>query len=153
MPAAVKRESILADIKTQLDGINQAGGYRLDVAYVTRSWVPPGDLKSNQYPCLEILDDTELPLYHGRRAMYDFTILIYGFIHRTKKQQADSSEDLSERTNKLIRDVKDALLVDPTRGGVATNTTFGMSDTAYAEEDGNFELPVIVRYPELETAR
>jgi len=153
MADPVKRESILDDIETQLNTISQANGYRLDVARVTRQWIPPGDIKPDEFPCLEILDDVEPPFYHGQRVVYEFTVLIYGFIKRTKKQQTDSSENLSQRLNKLLRDVKDVLLVDPRRNGVAMNTTFGTSDTSYAEEDGVFELPVKVKYREFEEAR
>lgn len=122
MVSDVERENILDNIVTTLQGIQEgyamptgvSGTYNYTPVRVTRenvSW----DECDWGYPTYVVLDGDENISYFGKRATNFFSVLLRCY------NKFEKGTDRSVKLNKMIKDVRTALLDDPSRGGYAAN--------------------------------
>lgn len=111
---STKRELILANLITTLEGITTGEGYSMTVRKVSRQFQMPDQV--NDFPWLYVYSEDERlthePDFEERSI---WTVGILGYI---KLQQSLKSTEME----KLIGDVKKVVMVDTTRGGNCTST-------------------------------
>ena len=111
---ATKRELILQDLISTLQSITTANGYALNVQNVDRHiehWE-----KVAEFPALFVVSgDERIEHKPGLTERANWSVGIVGYVK--------SEDQKSQEVEKLIGDVKKAVMVDTTRGGNATATT------------------------------
>ena len=116
MPAS-KRELIMVDLKTVLEGITTGNGYNWDVAKVERMVGEPEYLDdvitTFPNPTIYLIEGIEEIEYLPSQKMNTLTIIIVGCIPRVS----------AANINGFIQDVRQAIGLDTQRGGNATSTT------------------------------
>lgn len=142
-----KREEILANIETTLAGITTANGYNFDVKEVSRKFIAFS--QTQKFPTLIILagDERLEPQTNLEyTAFFEFGIL--GYVKAAKDIANEGL--LSKELEKLIQDVKKALVMDVHRGHPEyVGMTWLRRVGSYADWDntiGIFELIGEVEY-------
>ena len=113
-----KRELILQNLKTTLEGINGEGPYWTEVKKVRRVPYVPTEFEGEEKPGLLIIatgepeDIENQPGYHDKR---DLKVGIVGVMDRPQ-------DDIGTAVNRFMKDVGIAVMADVTRGGHATQT-------------------------------
>ena len=111
---STKRELILANLKTALEGITTGNGYSVTVQEVSRTmkhWE-----KVSEFPVLYVVAGDERIAHHPglqERAVWEVGIVGY----------VKSEDEKSEEVEKLVGDIKKIVMVDTTRGGHAVACT------------------------------
>ncbi len=132
------REKILKNIKTTLEGVTVANGYRNTIQAVRR-W----DKRSNPIdptPSITIAvgeenkDPIPNPLY---------TCRLNVFLDVWIRQNETDATPTDEKITSLVGDIEKALMVDNTRGGNAVDTDLKGS-TPFDYPDGKFTSGVVV---------
>jgi hypothetical protein len=153
----IDRENILEDIVTTLQGIDTRNDYYMDVrnSSVTRILKPYREVTESDLPMLIISDGSESFNYEtmGKRVTNFFSVIIRGIV--------EDQQNPSQELNKLIADVKKALLVDLRRGidsssqPNASNTKLIRIDTdeGLAFPRAVFEMEILIEYHTLDTTR
>ncbi len=116
MADQTERDAILDDIEDTLNDIKQGDVYNYTPAKVTRESLPFDSV--DLFPTYMILDGPEGYLYFGKRVVNSFTVIIR-CIHRSER-----GKDYSEKINKMIKDVRTALVQDVECGGTSANLEF-----------------------------
>ncbi len=147
MASQTERDAILDNIESTLNAITQGETYNYTPAKVTREALPFDAI--DLYPTYLILDGPEGFAYFGKRIVNHFTVLIR-CIHRSERGQ-----DYSEKINKMIKDVRHALVQDVERGGTASNTivTEIQTDEGWLVPICSVEISLRVEYLTLEVFR
>ena len=147
MASQTERDAILDNIEDTLSAIKQGEVYNYTPAKVTREALPFDSV--DLFPTICIIDGPESFSYYGKRVVNRFTVLIR-CIHKSER-----GKDYSEKINKMIKDVKYALVQDIERGGHASNTIFGevQTDEGWLVPLATCELTVIIDYLSLEEHR
>lgn len=136
---STKRELILTNLKTALEGITTGNGYSVTVQDVSRTLVHWE--KVAEFPDLYIIAGkekiTHLPGHYERCV---WAIGIVGYVK--------SETEKSELVEGLIGDVKKIVVVDGTRGGNATSTLVDEADdvSIMLSPYGIFEIELSIVY-------
>lgn len=132
------KEAILQNLKTTLEGIAVADGYRVDVQGVYRFRIAPWDVVT---PALSIVgvreDKTPIEGYPPRMDV-QLTCIVTGLVSQ------DPVEDSEELHNALMLDVEAAVQVDTSRGGYALDTTVVGTDVELGFDDRPFGVDSVV---------
>ena len=147
MATTPERESILNNIVEVLQTMKQGDTYNYTPAKVTREPLDYDQIE--QYPSYIILDGPESFDYYGKRVINSFLVMIRGFNYGEK------GFDSSTKLNKMIKDVKNVLVLDVTRGGYASNTeVLGVeSDQGVLAPYIIFEMTLRISYLSIEVYR
>lgn len=107
-------ERIMDHIVSTLEAILISNGYKLDVAKVDRIKKPPKQL--TQFPYLMVgMNNEPEDFENNKQKNLDLDVTILGWV-----RSADSSKP--DDTSLLVAEIKRALVVDQTRGGLAWQT-------------------------------
>ena len=131
MATTPDRESILDNIVDVLQAMKEGDTYNFTPVKVTRE--PLDYDQCEQFPVYVIMDGAENFEYFGKRVINHFYPTIRCFHYGEK------GFDSSTKLNKMIRDIKNALCLDVTRGGYAANT-----EIVSIESDQGITAPHIV---------
>jgi hypothetical protein len=115
-----RRESILANIKTTLDGVKIANGYENTLASVQR-WKRSGNILNNM-PCVIVNAGIEFK-EAGPNPQKTCTFMVH--LEIWHRQDEEGTSDTDTLLNSLLLDVEKSLMVDATRGGYAVDTKVG----------------------------
>ncbi len=116
MAEQTERDAILDDIEDTLSAIKQGETYNYTPAKVTREALPFDSV--DLFPTICIIDGPESFSYYGKRVVNRFIVLIR-CIHKSER-----GKDYSEKINKMIKDVRTALVQDVECGGTSANLEF-----------------------------
>jgi hypothetical protein len=111
---STKRELILANLETTLEGITTGNGYSVTVQDVSRTMVHWE--KVAEFPVLYVVSGDERIKHHPglqERAVWEVGIVGY----------VKSEDQKSQEVENLVGDVKKIVMVDTTRGGNAVACT------------------------------
>lgn len=136
------RQQIKENIITTLGGIKVADDYELDVTKVTEDLSEYNRVDSLNMPWLCVVSGTqEYPYATMQQIEVEMHPRIFGVV-----RAADGKVDTE--LNKLIYDVERILLVDKTRGGLATMTYLEGLDIGYELEKniGFMEMELRILY-------
>jgi len=146
-----KQETILANLKTQLEGIDGTGSYNNDVKTVTRRLMDPDRLGKNNMPALLIM-----PLESSFTAMTGeemtagstiesiadgFAIEILGYV--TSDTDTNDEGLLQKEMIKLFADIVLAVYTDITLSGSATAITLISHSNYFDYYEENIGIIVI----------
>jgi len=156
MADTIPRNNILDNIVETLQAIDSRDGYNFDIRNesVTRMLKPWSEITMSDLPYLIVSDGSESYNYTGmgKRVTNFFTVIIRGIV--------EDNSNPSEELNKLIADVKKAILIDLTRGTTngernASNTMLIRTDTdqGMASPRAVFEMEIQVTYHTLDSNR
>lgn len=116
-----KREDILDNIVTTLEGISVSGGYNYNVGLATRETTDWMRLKNEQLPAAVIQwteDEREVRPLQGEYLLSTLTVTIRGVVDASPH----INENIDEVVNKWSEDIEKALAVDGTRDSNAMYT-------------------------------
>jgi hypothetical protein len=134
------RHQILDNVVTTLKKILVARGYALNVVSVSREVEHWEDV--SRFPALFVIADDEQPTLTDVTTLIqsDWTVGILGYVKHAKK--------LSDELEKIIGDVRKAILVDETRGGLAEWTTIKEIRviSTWLKPIGIFEMDLGIQY-------
>jgi hypothetical protein len=141
------RDAILDNIETTIKAITAGSTYNYTPAKVLREVVAFDDLTF--FPTYMIIDGPEDFEYFGKRVVNSFVVIIRG-IHKGERGM-----DYSGKLNKMIRDIRTALVQDVERGGSASNTEIIHieTDEGWIPPYISFEMTVRIQYLTLEVNR
>lgn len=127
MPSTTRnRESILADIKTTLQGITTANGYDSDVKLVEQERRTYEEVERSRMPWIGFWPAlTQPPVVPYPFGQYAKILEVEVWAHVATDQDPTTEAGRTERIQRLGRleeDILVALDVDPTRGGYAVDT-------------------------------
>jgi len=145
----VKRELILEDIRTELEGITIANGFNTDVGSVTRDPVLYDEIAASDMPCLVILSGVERAAGEpSARYKNKFEVVIACYIDHIHPNL------LATQVENFIGDIKKKLHEQYTRGGNAISTHYTEVRVAVGlpEPRGGFEIDVQITYQATTTA-
>jgi len=109
-----QRKNILDNIVSTLESIQAGSTYHITPARVTRESTDYTEV--NIFPVYVVVDGPESFTYFGKRVVNSFTVFIRLF------DRGEQGFAISDKMNKMITDVKTALVQDVERGGYASNT-------------------------------
>jgi len=118
MATESKREMILQNLKTTLEGINGENPYWTDVKKVRRVPFVPTEFEGEEKPGLLIVatgEPEEIENQHGYHDKRDLKVGIVGVMDRPEG-------DVGTAVNRFMKDVGIAVMADTTRGRYATQT-------------------------------
>ena len=130
MALQTERDAILDNIEDTLKDIKQGATYNYTPAKVTREALPFETI--NLFPTYMIIEGPESFSYFGKRVVNDFMVLIR-CVHRDERGLTRS-----EKINKMVKDIRHALVQDVERGGHASNT-----EPLTVETDEGWLVPLI----------
>jgi hypothetical protein len=140
------RTSILLDLKSTLQGITAAGGYKTTVTTVEETVRPVEDVPSAQKPYLAFAVGLETAEHH-HCDMVQFTmpVVVVGYVANSNTWATRSAE-----INNLIDDVIAAIEADTTLGGYCVSSTIKGVETNESDPDsgadGWFYIDIDVAY-------
>ena len=147
MASQTERDAILDNIEDTLKDIKQGATYNYTPAKVTREALPFDTI--NLHPTYMIIEGPEIFEYYGNRVVNWFTVLIR-CVHRDERGLTRS-----EKINKMIKDIRHALVQDVECGGTSTNL-----EVVSVETDEGWLVPIIsaeitlrIQYLTLESKR
>ena len=128
------KEDIIANLKTALETISAGGTYYTTVERVT--WYVGGPMDMTEFPCIVMTPEgTEYgpPATQGTlTSAASFRVNLGLYIrNRGASSSLGVDPDVPVELEKFIRDVRQAIIVDRTRGNKAINT-FAVSDQIFA---------------------
>jgi len=145
------RRTILTNLKTALEAITVAGGYKstvktVEIARSAKVWeeVPPSE---RPYIGVVPMESVYISEHVGPYYQVDFRIQLAIYV-------TGSSVDLrAQAMSSIIDDVAAAVAVDRSRGGAASDTWVAQdfTDEGDTEEDGCVRVDLKVRYFREET--
>ena len=156
MTDIIYRTNILENLVTSIQGINQNGGYYYNIEQdsVSKILKMIQAITSSDLPMLFVSDGEETMIYEmGSRVANHFNVIVRGII--------EDAYDPSAEMNKLISDVKKAILADLKRGEDtngdpnASNTKILRisTDQGLASPRAIFEMEIEVLYHTLDQTR
>ncbi len=108
-----RREIILQNVETTLEGISTASGYNFDVQEVSRKYLHYSEV--NDFPTIIIIPGPGEKEPHSNLEYKErFQIGLLAYVRADK--DIDNAGLLSKDLEKLMQDIQKALLVDPQRG-------------------------------------
>ena len=133
MSITSKQESILANLVTSLNNIDGEDNYSLDIEDRTwRAYRHFGDLKASDFPCVMVLDESDMSLstmtaqdYTTGSSIEDvenaWVVTVLGYV----KVEVDKTWTglLQKELIKLMSDIMIAVMADRSRGGYALSTS------------------------------
>jgi hypothetical protein len=114
------REQIVADLQTTLQGVTTANGYQNTLVEVVRE--PRSPEHAQAYPFATLLEINERKQEGGELSPYGLLGCLLDCVVVVWAREPHDSEKLAPEANELLADVKRALMVDKTRGGLAITT-------------------------------
>ncbi|MBA7544243.1 hypothetical protein ES705_36595 [subsurface metagenome] len=139
-----KREMILQNLKTTLEGINGAGQYWNEVKSVKRVTFVPTEFEGEDKPGLLIVATGEPETIENQHGYHDKRDLKVGIIGVMDRPDGDEGTAV----NRFMKDVGIAVMADVTRGAYATQT-FKISQLDASNLFGDlclFEIELNIRY-------
>ena len=153
MATESKRELIIQNLKTTLEGINGSDPYWTDVRSVTRVNTLPTDFEGEEKPSLKIVLPGEQETNEPKHGYHDVRTMRIGIVGILDVQNND--EDFKgQAVNRFMKDVTVAVMADVTRGAFS-DTEKNASDTrkTYQQDLSNlfgdlgiFEMELAIRY-------
>jgi len=136
-----KRQQILANVVSTLEGITVLGGYNTDVGLVSEDLLAWDDVPADKFPALHALPDVEDPEPHTFNSYRNQFEIVIGAL-------VNASENRTRAKELLLRDIKKIILVDRTRGGHSHATRLGQVRMVHGLEApyNFFEISIIVEY-------
>jgi len=128
------KEDIIANLKTALETITAGSDYYTDVQRVTRYVGGPMDM--TEFPCIVMTPEGTTygpPATQGTlTSAASFRVVLGLYIrNRGASSSLGADPDVPVELEKFIRDARQAIIVDRTRGNKAINT-FAVSDQVFS---------------------
>jgi hypothetical protein len=139
-----KRELILANLVTTLEGINGVDPYWTTVKKVRRVPFVPTEFEGEDKPGLLIVATGEREENETRQGYQDRRDLRVGIIGVMDRPNADTGTAI----NRYMKDVSIAVMADVTRGGLSTMTfkTYQQDMSNLFGDLGLFEMELSITY-------
>lgn len=153
MASESKRELIIQNLKTTLEGIDGNDPYWTGVRSVKRVNTVPTDLEGEEKPGLLIVLPGEQETNEPKHGYHDVRTIKVGIIGIIDVQ--NNEDDYKGRAvNRFMKDVTVAVMADVTRGDFsATETNASMTMKTYQQDLSNlfgdlgiFEMELLIRY-------
>ena len=144
MATESKREMILQNLKTTLEGIDGTGNYWTKVKSVKRVPFVPTEFEGEDKPGLLIVSTGEPETIENQQGYHDKRDLKVGIIGVLDRPANDEGTSI----NRFMKDVGIAVMADVTRGGYAAQT-FKTSQLDASNLFGDlclFEIELNIRY-------
>jgi len=142
-----KRELIIQNLKTTLEGIDGNDPYWTDVRSVKRVNTVPSDLEGEEKPGLLIMLPGAEESNEPKHNFHDVRTMKVGIVGIIDVQN-ESDETKGQLVNRFIKDVSLAVMADVTREKKASMTekTFQRDLSNLFGDLGLFEMELAIRY-------
>ena len=139
-----KRELILANLVTTLEGINGVDPYWTKVAKVRRAAFVPTEFEGEEKPGLLVVATGEPEKIESKPGFQEKRDLRVGIIGVMDRPHADEGTAI----NRFMKDVSRAVMADVTRGGLSTMTfkTYQLDQSNLFGDLGLFEMELSITY-------
>lgn len=133
------KERIIRDIASTLEAIREVDGYSMDMKEVTRFRIAPWDVALLPAASVVGVREDFTPI-EGQPPRYN--VVLAATITGVLTQ--DPTDDTEEAHNQFLRDVEQALQVDITRGGYASDTAVLATELELGFDDAPFGAPSLL---------